>query len=33
MQSTIYVEMAPGVSSEELYQHLKRVYEVRNLMF
>ena len=28
MQSTIYVEMAPGVSIEELYQHLKSSYEV-----
>lgn len=28
MQSTIYVEMAPGISTEELYQHLKSVYEV-----
>lgn len=27
MQSTIYVEMAHGISSEELYQHLKSVYE------
>lgn len=27
MQSTIYVEMAPGVSIEELYQHLKSSYE------
>ncbi|CAI9104393.1 OLC1v1003055C1 [Oldenlandia corymbosa var. corymbosa] len=27
MQSTIYVEMAPGVSTEDLYQHLKNFYE------
>ncbi|KAG9130453.1 hypothetical protein Leryth_004334, partial [Lithospermum erythrorhizon] len=27
MQSTIYVEMAPGVSTEDLYQHLKSFYE------
>ncbi|RYR34548.1 hypothetical protein Ahy_A10g049498 isoform B [Arachis hypogaea] len=27
MQSTIYVEMAPGVSTEDLYQQLKRSYE------
>lgn len=27
MQSTIYVEMAPGISTEDLYQHLKRFYE------
>ncbi|KAI4298420.1 hypothetical protein L6164_031983 [Bauhinia variegata] len=27
MQSTIYVEMAPGVGIEELYQHLKLSYE------
>lgn len=28
MQSTIYVEMAPGTSTEDLYQHLKNFYEV-----
>ncbi|KAI5661040.1 hypothetical protein M9H77_20363 [Catharanthus roseus] len=27
MQSTIYVEMAPGISSDDLYQHLKSFYE------
>ncbi|KAK1358774.1 putative N-acetyl-gamma-glutamyl-phosphate reductase, chloroplastic [Heracleum sosnowskyi] len=27
MQSTIYVEMAPGVSSEDLNQHLRSFYE------
>lgn len=27
MQSTIYVEMAPGVSTMDLYQHLKSFYE------
>lgn len=27
MQSTIYVEMAPGVTTDELYQHLRRCYE------
>ncbi|VFR02751.1 unnamed protein product [Cuscuta campestris] len=27
MQSTIYVEMAPGVTTDELYNHLKRSYE------
>ena len=28
MQSTIYVEMAPGVRIEDLYQQLKLSYEV-----
>ncbi|MED6138843.1 hypothetical protein PIB30_078269 [Stylosanthes scabra] len=28
MQSTIYVEMAPGVTTEDLYQQLRRSYEV-----
>ncbi|CAH9079720.1 unnamed protein product [Cuscuta epithymum] len=27
MQSTIYVEMAPGVTTDELYQHLRSFYE------
>ncbi|KAL0348375.1 UNVERIFIED_CONTAM: putative N-acetyl-gamma-glutamyl-phosphate reductase, chloroplastic [Sesamum angustifolium] len=27
MQSTIYVEMAPGASTEDLYQHLRHFYE------
>ncbi|MED6138842.1 hypothetical protein PIB30_078269 [Stylosanthes scabra] len=27
MQSTIYVEMAPGVTTEDLYQQLRRSYE------
>ncbi|KAL0356786.1 UNVERIFIED_CONTAM: putative N-acetyl-gamma-glutamyl-phosphate reductase, chloroplastic [Sesamum calycinum] len=27
MQSTIYVEMAPGASTEDLYQHLRNFYE------
>ncbi|XP_022148643.1 probable N-acetyl-gamma-glutamyl-phosphate reductase, chloroplastic [Momordica charantia] len=27
MQSTIYVEMAPGVTTEDLHQHLKVTYE------
>lgn len=27
MQSTMYVEMAPGVTTDELYNHLKRSYE------
>jgi N-acetyl-gamma-glutamyl-phosphate reductase len=27
MQSTIYVEMAPGVSAEDLYQHLNNFYQ------
>ncbi|MED6206576.1 hypothetical protein PIB30_028165 [Stylosanthes scabra] len=27
MQSTIYVEMSPGVTTEDLYQQLKRSYE------
>ncbi|KAL3621186.1 hypothetical protein CASFOL_036098 [Castilleja foliolosa] len=27
MQSTIYVEMAPGASTEDLYEHLKSFYE------
>jgi len=28
MQSTIYVEMAPGVRTEDLHQQLKTSYEV-----
>lgn len=28
MQSTIYVEMAPGVSIEDLHHQLKQSYEV-----
>ena len=28
MQSTIYVEMAPGVRTQDLYQQLKSSYEV-----
>ena len=28
MQSTIYMEMAPGVTIEDLYQQLKISYEV-----
>ncbi|CAA0827616.1 Probable N-acetyl-gamma-glutamyl-phosphate reductase- chloroplastic [Striga hermonthica] len=27
MQSTIYVEMAPGASTEDLYEHLRSFYE------
>lgn len=32
MQSTIYVEMAPGVRIEDLYQQLKLSYEVYSFM-
>lgn len=32
MQSTIYVEMAPGVTVEDLYQQLSITYKV-NLLF
>lgn len=28
MQSTMFVEMAPGVTVSDLYQHLKSTYEV-----
>lgn len=28
MQSTMFVEMAPGVTAGDLYQHLKSTYEV-----
>jgi N-acetyl-gamma-glutamyl-phosphate reductase len=28
MQSTMFVEMAPGVTANDLYQHLKSTYEV-----
>lgn len=30
MQSTIYVEMTPGTSHEDLYQHLRQFYEVND---
>ncbi|GAB4824463.1 hypothetical protein Ancab_007349 [Ancistrocladus abbreviatus] len=32
MQSTIYVEMAAGVTVDDLYQHLKSAYEIDNLV-
>ncbi|KAG1368570.1 Semialdehyde dehydrogenase [Cocos nucifera] len=32
MQSTIYVQMAPGVTIEDLYQQLKTTYEIDNLV-
>jgi hypothetical protein len=28
MQSTMFVEMAPGVTVSDLYEHLKSTYEV-----
>uniref|UniRef100_A0A164VV49 N-acetyl-gamma-glutamyl-phosphate reductase dimerisation domain-containing protein n=1 Tax=Daucus carota subsp. sativus TaxID=79200 RepID=A0A164VV49_DAUCS len=33
MQLTIYVEMAPGLSSEDLNQHLRSFYEVFRIIF
>lgn len=39
MQSTVYVQMAPGVTIEDMYQQLKTTYEVylsssyRNMAF
>ncbi|KAL3515243.1 hypothetical protein ACH5RR_022145 [Cinchona calisaya] len=32
MQSTIYVEMAPGVSTEDLYRHLRSFYEAEEFV-
>ena len=32
MQSAMYVEMASGVTTNDLYEHLKSTYEVRYLI-